>query len=486
MKRAILIMMVACLLALGGQSFAELCTIDAVPAASLLLPYFATNIGDANGNGIADCADGTGVDTLFSINNASAAPALAHVTLWTDWTFPTLDFDIFLTGYDMQSVSLCNVIANGSLPVTADVQNDPDDTISPSPWSQDTTVPSCARVFPFPDPIVTGGLLDRVQNGHAGYPVPSLLGDCVGEELNGAGSCSGGSCPAGTIARGYVTVDSVMQCSTVFPNEADYFEQGGNGIANNKNVLWGDYFTVDRENNFAQGDNLVHIEAADSLGGGAGNGGANDASGYTFYGRYTFPDGSDNREPLGTTWGARYLSGGDFTGGTRYNVWRDSTDGTVNNNDGWACGLCVNGAGPAAWCPLNETQVVCFDEQEDCEELCFIFGGGVISPPDDPSDPVCFPLETQSTPVGVGDLDPSWPLGWCYLNLNHSFGGSPGGAPWPPGGGDIAQSYVSVNHDALGRFSVGYSAIELTSACSDANPIIDSENPPVDPPVLPD
>ena len=87
MKRLVLILIVACLLALGGQSFAELCTIDAVPAATLLLPVFQTNIGDANGNGVADCADGTGVDTLFSINNASAAPALAHVTLWTDWTF---------------------------------------------------------------------------------------------------------------------------------------------------------------------------------------------------------------------------------------------------------------------------------------------------------------------------------------------------------------------------------------------------------------
>ena len=202
MKRLVLILMVACLLALGGQSFAELCTIDAVPAATLLLPVFQVDIGDANGNGNADCLDGSGIDTLFSINNASAAPALAHVTLWTDWTFPTLDFDVYLTGFDMQSVSLCQVLANGNLPVTADVQADPDDLISPSPWGQDTTIPSCAGVFPFPEPIVTGGLLDRVQNGHAGYPLVSLANDCVGEELNGPGQCLGGSCPAGTMWSG--------------------------------------------------------------------------------------------------------------------------------------------------------------------------------------------------------------------------------------------------------------------------------------------
>ena len=107
-------------------------------------------------------------------------------------------------------------------------------------------------------------------------------------------------------------------------------------------------------------------------------------------------------------------------------------------------------------------------------------------PPDDPTDPVCFPLESNHTQVGTGDLTPSWPFGWCFLNLNHSFSGSPGGAPWPPGGGDIAQSYVSVSHDALGRFSVGYSAIELTSACSVANPTISTTIAPVDPPTLPD
>lgn len=466
--------MVACLLALGGQSFAELCTIDAVPAATLLLPVFKVDIGDADGNGRPDCRDG-GIDTFFSINNASAAPALAHVTLWTDWSWPSIDFDVYLTGYDMQSVSLCQVIGLGNLPITADKPADPNDTISPSAWGQDTTVPSCAGVFPFPPGIVAGGLLNRVQNAHSGYPVAQLGGDCAGEALNGAGVCVGGVCPAGTIARGYVTVDSVMSCSTVFPNEPGYFAQGGLGIANNKNVLWGDYFKIDGANNFAQGDNLVHIEADASLG--VGQGGPNAATGYTFYGRYVAL-GADNREPLGTTWAARYLNGGDFDGGTKFSVWRDSTDGTVDSNAGYNCGLCELGAGPA-WCPLNETQVVCFDEEERCEELCFTFGGGVISPPDDPTDPVCFPLESNHTQVGVGDLTPSWPFGWCYLNLNHSFGAV-------PLFGGIAQSYVSVSHDALGRFSVGYSAIELTSACSTANPTINTITPPVDPSVLPD
>ena len=470
MKRATLILMVVSLLALGGQSFGELCTIDAVPAATLLLPNFETDISDADGDGTADCA---GIDTLFSINNASAAPALAHVTLWTDWSFPTLDFDVFLTGYDVQTVSMCQVIGRGRLPVTADEQNDGADSISPHggafsnnpQW--DGSFANCGGVFPFPDPIVVGGLLDRVQNGHAGYPIAALGGACVGEELNGAGSCSGGSCPAGTIARGYVTVDNVNECSTVFPNEPGYFVDGGVGIANDNNQLWGDYFKIDGVNNFAQGDNLVHIEADPQFNS------ASTPTGYTFYGRYITGlgglTGADNREPLGTTWGVRYLNGGAFDGGTTLTVWRDSTDDQVNNNAGWACGLCENGAGPG-WCPLNETQVVCWDEAEDAVELCFIFGGGVISPPEDPSDPVCFPLETNTVAVGDGALTPPWDFGWCYLNLNTNCSNCvPGGFG---ANGDIAQSYVSANHDALGRFSVGLGAIELTSACQDISPVI--------------
>ena len=47
--------------------------IDVVPAATLLLPYFEV-----------DLANPDGVTTLFSVNNASAAPQLAHVTFWTD------------------------------------------------------------------------------------------------------------------------------------------------------------------------------------------------------------------------------------------------------------------------------------------------------------------------------------------------------------------------------------------------------------------
>ena len=44
MKRGIWVSFLLCLLTPSGQASAELCTIDAVPAATLLLPYFEVDL----------------------------------------------------------------------------------------------------------------------------------------------------------------------------------------------------------------------------------------------------------------------------------------------------------------------------------------------------------------------------------------------------------------------------------------------------------
>ena len=63
MKRAATCLALLGLLALSGQAVATICTIDEVPAATLLLPYFQLDLSNPNG-----------LTTLFSINNASANP----------------------------------------------------------------------------------------------------------------------------------------------------------------------------------------------------------------------------------------------------------------------------------------------------------------------------------------------------------------------------------------------------------------------------
>src|SRR3990172_1222916 len=102
MKKIALCLALVSLLALGGQAIAVQCTIDAVPAATLLLPYFQVDLDNPNG-----------LTTLFSVNNASATAVLAHVVLWGDWTVPVLDFDIYLTGYDVQTINLRDIIVLG-------------------------------------------------------------------------------------------------------------------------------------------------------------------------------------------------------------------------------------------------------------------------------------------------------------------------------------------------------------------------------------
>ena len=119
MKKLTVCLALVSLLALGGQAMAEICTIDDVPAATLLLPYFEVDLTNLNG-----------VNTLFSINNASNTAAVAHVTLWTDESIPTLDFDVYLTGFDVQTISLRDIF-NGVLPRTADVGIDPDAAVLP-------------------------------------------------------------------------------------------------------------------------------------------------------------------------------------------------------------------------------------------------------------------------------------------------------------------------------------------------------------------
>src|SRR6185503_16118251 len=103
-------------------AFALIGTVDAVPAATLLLPYFEVDLDNANG-----------VTTLFSINNASATSQLAHVTVWSEASIPVLDFDVYLTGYDVQTFNLRDILVNGVLPQTGFALNNPPNGVPGSP-----------------------------------------------------------------------------------------------------------------------------------------------------------------------------------------------------------------------------------------------------------------------------------------------------------------------------------------------------------------
>ena len=446
MKRGILVL--AAMLALVGPAAAEICTIDDVPAATLLLPYFEVDLASQNG-----------VQTLFSINNASASAAVAHVTLWTDQSIPTLDFDVYLTGYDVQTINLYDIFHFGNLPRTADAGADTSGTISPKGFlSQDINFPGSSGpcVAAYTNPVLDGTRISNLQAAHTGHNAPAY-GGCLGANYGD------------NIARGYVTVDSVTQCNLLFPSSATYFS---GGIADTRNILWGDYFYVNSAQNFAQGETLVHVESCTGstgpvvFSGYVGNGAGFcpfTPGEYTFYGRYAAVAGQDQREPLSTTFATRYINGGVFNGGTDLIVWRDSKTIPTGANGPHSC------ATVPSWFPLNQSDVVAFDEQENPTDLCFT--GDVVSPPLGGAE-TCFPLEAQRVSLSGGNLigsdpTPPTPFGWIYLNLNSTVSG----ITYPAANPAIMQNWVTTVMDADGRFSVGFDAIQLDSACAATNVI---------------
>lgn len=393
MNKRMLCLAIAMLPVLGGSAAAEICTIDAVPASTLLVPYFEV-----------DLANPAGITTLFSVNSVATTPVVAHVTLWTDWSIPTLDFDVYLAAFEVQTFNLRDVFTTGRLP---DSQPAPG---APQP-------PNCD--FPIDDrgPLV----IQSLQAAHTGGPVPSFGGLCAGQDYGDE------------IARGYVTIDQVERCSLLIATSPGYFGLGG--VAGNENVLWGDVFYVDPGNDFAQGEMAVHVESAEP--------GFFTPGDYTFYGRYVAFSGVDQREPLGTQYGTRFLAGPPFD---RSDIlcWRDSKSDPSPR----ACNT-----GPPPPMPLSQVLAVAISES-GCIEL------PPQPPPDSPQPPgtpglVC-PLETQRVSIPSANLPTSHAFGWIYLNLNTRTG-----SPVDP----VAQAWVSSVVGAAGRYSVGFDALQICSAC---------------------
>jgi hypothetical protein len=411
-----------CMLGLSGAASAAICDNDVVPSATLLLPYFEVDLGSANG-----------VTTLFSVNNASATAVLAHVVVWSDLSVPVLDFNIYLTGYDVQTMNLRDILA-GTLPRTASDGQDPTDTISPQGlFSQDINFASCSGLLPAPQ--LPASFVDHLRLSLTGRSSPLLGNRCAGRNLGD------------NIARGYVTVDTVNNCTLRFPGDPGYFGPGGTGDATNQNVLWGDFFYVNPGQNFAQGETLVHIEAS------ATNPETSVAGEYTFYGRYVNWQATDNREPLATNFATRYANGGAFTGGTDLIVWRDSKV----NQQSFTCPA-VFGVRPS-WYPLGQEGIVIFDEEET-PEVPQTFP---VSPQPPTNTVTPFPAEAQRTAVGGADFPVPFDFGWLYLNLNTTVAAAGANPPEDPA---AAQAWVVTVMDADGRFSVGFDAVRLDSACN--------------------
>jgi hypothetical protein len=380
----------------GARAFAYLPQVPPLPdpiadqpAATLLLPFFAV-----------DLVHPTGVDTLFSIVNASPVPQLAHVILNSDLSVHVLDFDVYLTGYGLYRVDLRTLLTTGVLPPSGPFVSH----VGPIPGQGNTTnliASSCSGILPLP-------------------PVPSTQLTGVQEALTGvassefSGLCTGLTYGDG-IARGYITIDDVSECMVEppdAPGQEGYLGTPGTTgnlprIITDNNVLWGDSFYINFAANKSYAQNLVHIAANPAFTPGQ----------YTFYGRYdyaSFPatpgvttawQAYDHREPLPTTFLSRYITpasseGTRFNSGTTEVVWRDSK--VDNDQTGFSCPA---SAGNPPWYGLSEDGLAIFDEQEDVETppACHFSPCPPVSIPG-------FPAETQR--IGVGGAAPTGTAGF--------------------------------------------------------------------------
>jgi hypothetical protein len=441
------------------------CDISTAPAATLLLPYFEVDI-----NSQATTAQ----TTLFTITNVTQIPQIAHVTVWTDLSFPVLDFNIFLTGYDVQGINLYDVIARGFV-VNNTTGTSIDDTISPvgdrslvntaNPNFGPNVVSDCTIL---PGPIPTNILTD----------VRSAL---TTGRVAACGSAAVGLTHANAI--GYVTIDVAATCSVALPIEATYYS----GELLFDNTLIGDYQQINPNpatGNYAGGNPLVHIRAVPE-GGPAGVAVLTNLP-YTFYDRYTVGQAVrtiDRRQPLPSAFAARFIQGGTGAFNTNFKIWREGVTGPAPV----ACSAYQRNG--LTGTEMQVRDIVRFDEHENPT----ISASSVrVSPVQ--TTTIVLP-ETSSTSTSSGIFPPlsnsGDVAGWMYLNLNNggstSYSVTTAGVSQttPPTTRDFRtnssttntgavrqnQDWVIVSMFAEGRYSVDFDAAWLGNGCSPAPPV---------------
>ncbi|MEO8459303.1 MAG: hypothetical protein ABI451_02135, partial [Dokdonella sp.] len=304
---------------------------------------------------------------------------------------------------------------------------DPGNLISPQGmFSQDINFASCNGQLPPPVgaiPAPAGMTVADLKLALTGQPTTLISnGQCWAQNY-GDGH-----------ARGYVTMETVNNCTLHLPPDAGYFGNGGTGDATNQNVMNGSYFQYNPQDGTVVSDQAVPIEASptDPLVSTAGN--------YTFYGRYDSWTAADNREPLATTW---VMQGETDT--TAYVMWRD----TKTSEQPRACGT------NPSYFPLAQEGMTYFGT--DSKTL-----NTNNTPPYDPGLPA--PAATQYVPYTAATFNaPARKLGFLYANFNTTV--APAGSV-PPADPAAAQSYVVVSRRALGALPTasGHSAVPLDNA----------------------
>ena len=413
------------------------CDIGLYPAATLLLPYFEVDFRTPQT--IART-------TLVTIQNTTAMPQIARVTLWTDWSYPMLTFNLFLTGYDVQGINLYSLFTRGLIaPGFAGTSN--------------TTPPGAISLANDQNPHFLPDAATTCSS-NPGQLSPALLLDLQSAFTTGnvaAPGCAVVNAAGGTHANaiGYATIDVVANCNATSPLAPEYF----NKEILFDNVLTGDYQHINPDpatGNYAGGNPLVHIRAIPE--GGAAGVFAVTALPFTFYDLYTSAAlwrTQDRRQPLPSAFLPRFIQGGLGGFNTNLQIWREAFAAPT---------IC-----PTAYKSNSDsllTEVIAFDEHENPTYLeC-----GVICPPFFSGPPSASSSRVGSAPL-LHPYSPSGDLGgWFFLNLNNRPARAKTVRP--------SQAWVVTSMSAEGRYAVEMDAIAVGNGCSPAIPADAQIGPP--------
>ncbi|MCU1245862.1 MAG: hypothetical protein JWN02_1772 [Acidobacteria bacterium] len=395
------------------------CDITVSPAATLLLPFFEVDITKP----VNDAAN-----TLFTVINTVQKPQIARVTIWTDYGHPALWFNVFLTGFDVQAISLYDVVGQGILPNTSNGQ---------AIGNRSAPNNSNAKLVGFESCGTNGGNL-----------TPSVLRAV--QTMLTSGTQEAGDCQVGSPhsnATGYITVDVVNSCTATSPLDPVYYSQ----ILLYDNVLTGDYEHVYPDKtlgNFAGGSPMVHVKAIPD----GGSASVSTPLPYTFYDRFT-PSGArriDRRQPLPSAFAARYIQGGTAEFFTEFAMWREGT--TV------AARGCAS-----ANAAIPVTSIVRFDDAENPT---------TVAPAISQTMPLASSITTGSPmfpPLAGQSL-----TGWMYLNLDNRASVTSSVNPYSSS--RASQNWVVVRMRAEGRYGIDYDATALGNGC--VQPVVASVIPP--------
>jgi len=521
-------------LGLGSAAYAVECALDVVPASTLLFPFVTYDYDTgASIDPVSADFDNSGQTTLFAITNVSSEAQIVHITLWTDYSVAVLDFNLTLTGYDVQTINIRDILRDGTLP---------SDDFGANEW-WDGSGTSNAGPPPFDDgPYSThnqlwGGALDSwfwtnatTPNNGLATPDDTYGLDCdpddwISSPVNyrndpneDGDTGDSGYIPADFLGviEGHLRISEegttgYVGCDPDAPELWDFEESfpGGTWFTNqafldgqprytwlyitadvvgacNKDLPdsdWLNYFGEDTgviNANVLMGD-LIYLDAGSNFSEAINavhiEDAPNSAASTTFYNRYHQGNAlAENREPLPTAWAFRIGFGRGWAD-TWIRTWKGSSfERMIVDLAEDVDGGVISGTGPAA---LYANTCIpytyyAWDEDENVNRVTagFVPPWSGAEDPDPEPVPNLFPLETQEVPVSeffIVKEDIDTGFGWMMVIWPLSN--------WDGVNPDLSvydqyQTFMSVKYSAFDTYTAGLQGAVMANYNCDASQVL--------------